>query len=99
MSAATLTAALMSRAAAYRSAIERIRESVGCDDNDALAATRDLREAVELVRCLARLVDGRDVRELHAAFGAPGDFGYESEIGAALWAAYSSASETKGDAP
>jgi hypothetical protein len=92
MSSATLTAALMSRAAAYRSAIERIRESVGCDDNDTLAATRDLREAAELVRCLARLVDCRDVRELHAAFGAPGDFGYESEIGAALWAAYSSAS-------
>lgn len=43
---------------------------------------------VELVNCLRRLVKGRTVGELHAAFGAPGDFGYETPIGAALAKVY-----------
>jgi hypothetical protein len=43
---------------------------------------------VELVRCLRRLLAGRSVDEVHRAFGAPGDFGYETAIGDALSRVY-----------
>jgi hypothetical protein len=49
---------------------------------------RDLREALELVGCLRRLIAGRTVAEIHKAFGAPGDFGYETPIGDALYQLY-----------
>lgn len=45
-----------------------------------------LNNASELVRVLARMVEGKS---LYEAFGAPGDFGYESRIGAALYRYYS----------
>jgi hypothetical protein len=83
----TLKAALGVRVKAYQAAINRMREAIE-NDQEAWDATQELREAVELVRCLSRLVDGRTVCELHQAFGAPGDFGYESVIGAALDATY-----------
>lgn len=51
-------------------------------------AIQDLREAVELVGCLRRLVSGRTLEEIHKAFGAPGDFGYEHPIGDALYRLY-----------
>lgn len=47
-----------------------------------------LRDACELVGCLRRLVSGRSLSELHAAFGAPGAFGYGTPIGNALARAY-----------
>ena len=40
-----------------------------------------LRDAIELVRVLARTIEGKP---LPVAFGAPGDWGYETPIGAAL---------------
>ena len=40
-----------------------------------------LRDAAELIRVLARLVEGRPIAK---AFGAPGDWGYETPVGAAL---------------
>jgi|MudIll2142460700_1097286.scaffolds.fasta_scaffold149551_2 hypothetical protein len=83
----TLKAALGVRVKAYQAAINRMREAIE-NDPEAWDATQELRESVELVRCLIRLVDGRTVRELHQAFGAPGDFGYESVVGAALDATY-----------
>lgn len=43
-----------------------------------------LRDAVELMAVVRRMIVGRSVREIHAAFGAPGDWGYETKIGAAL---------------
>lgn len=49
-------------------------------------AARQIREAVELVRALARLLEGKTV---HQAFGAPGDWGYGTEIGSALYRLYS----------
>lgn len=48
--------------------------------------TQDLKDAAELVRVLARLMAGKNV---HDAFGAPGDWGYETPIGQALYAHYS----------
>lgn len=78
-----LEAALLKRIDSYKAAIERLRAVVE-NDPEAWDATSDLREAVELVRCLRRLLEDRSVAEIHRAFGAPGDFGYETPIGAAL---------------
>jgi hypothetical protein len=82
-----LKAAIVTRANTYRAAIDKLRDAVE-HDQEAWAAANELREAVELVRCLGRLVEGRTVQELHKAFGAPGDFGYESAIGSVLDATY-----------
>lgn len=38
-------------------------------------------DTVELLRVLARMIEGRT---LESAFGAPGDWGYDSPIGKAL---------------
>lgn len=43
-------------------------------------------EAYELLLCLARLLDGRSV---YQAFGAPGDWGYGTALGGALYRHYS----------
>lgn len=78
-----LQIALQRRIGDYREALDRLRLVV--DDNpEASACATELREAVELVRCLRRLLDGRSIAEIHSAFGAPGDFGYETAIGEAL---------------
>jgi len=78
-----LANALMLREAEYSSALERIDHVV--DDNpDARRAANTLREAIELVRCLRRLVPNVSLGEVYRAFGAPGDFGYETPIGNAL---------------
>lgn len=84
-----LVHALANRERAYFKALERLRE-LATDrlENEVYDLTRELGEAVELVRCLRRLVDGRTVQELHKAFGAPGDFGYETPIGDALARVY-----------
>ena len=39
---------------------------------------RDLNNAAELARILARIIEGKSISE---AFGAPGDFGYDTPIG------------------
>jgi hypothetical protein len=48
----------------------------------------DMREAMELLRCLRRTLEGKSPREIHDAFGAPGDFGYDTAIGDALARTY-----------
>lgn len=83
MSVIPLQKALAERERAYAAAIDRLRAIVE-NDPEAWDSTVDLREAVELVRCLRRLLEGRSLVEIHRAFGAPGDFGYENPIGAAL---------------
>lgn len=45
------------------------------------AEDQTLRDAADLLRVLARLVEGVP---LERAIGAPGDWGYETEIGAAV---------------
>lgn len=42
-------------------------------------------DASELLRVLARLLEGRDV---YSAFGAPGDWGYGTRVGDALSVLY-----------
>jgi hypothetical protein len=82
-----LRIALSKRESAYRSAIDTVERAVE-EDAEAYAAARSLREAVELVGCLRRLLPAASVEQLHRAFGAPGDFGYETPIGDALARVY-----------
>lgn len=56
------------------------------DDLDSRTC-RELRESSELILVLARLLAGKTI---HEAFGAPGDWGYETPIGAALYQLYQS---------
>lgn len=41
----------------------------------------DIKDAAELVRALARVVEGQSIER---AFGAPGDWGYDTPVGDAL---------------
>ena len=84
-----LVAALAKRERDYRDALDTLRDEIReGDDEKAYLAARSLREAIDLVGCLRRLVKDRTVLEIHTAFGAPGDFGYETPIGAALARVY-----------
>lgn len=55
-------------------------------ESDLAKMARDMDAAGELVRVLARIVEGKSIPQ---AFGAPGDFGYETPIGSALYRYYS----------
>ena len=57
--------------------------------NALAAAGYDSRDARDLARALSRILLGQSI---HAAFGAPGDWGYGTAIGKALAAAYASGS-------
>lgn len=79
---APLVQALQRRQAEYRDGIEK---HLG---EDAVLARELLREAVELVGCLRRILPSVTPDELYRAFGAPGDFGYNTPIGDALYRIY-----------
>jgi len=69
----------------FSDAIDRLRKLASPEsENEIYDLTSTLRTAVELVRCLRRLVPGLTAQEIHAAFGAPGDFGYETPLGETL---------------
>ena len=65
---------------------QAIRESaafiggLGDEEGDA-SDFDDIRDAVELLRILAKVVEGVPLAK---AFGSPGDWGYETPIGSAL---------------
>lgn len=90
MSETALVAALSAKQKQCAEALDRLRDADHPDGHV-------WREAVELIGCLRRLVPGRTTREVHAAFGAPGDFGYETPIGQALAAVYREAASAKAD--
>lgn len=46
------------------------------------------RTLVRLLDCLCRLAEGATREQIHKAFGAPGDWGYDTPIGAALYRLY-----------
>lgn len=50
-----------------------------------------MREAYELIIVLARIVDGVDMRK---AFGAPGDWGYDTELGQSVWGLHKPPAQT-----
>lgn len=65
--------------------LERLRHLASPETVDEVdSLTRDLRDAIEFSRCLRRLVPELTADQIHRAFGAPGDFGYETPLGAAL---------------
>ncbi|WP_411887389.1 hypothetical protein [Hydrocarboniphaga effusa] len=69
--------------------LDRVRAVVreAAEENETLAdADGAMLGAYELLLSLARLLDGKS---LHGAFGAPGDWGYDSDIGRALYGIYS----------
>lgn len=79
-----LANALNERARQYTDAIDALEQIA--EDNDKPVGTHvhRLREAVELSRVLRRALPHLDLNQIHRAFGAPGDFGYETPIGDAL---------------
>jgi hypothetical protein len=78
-----LKKAIMKRERVYSDAVTSLRDMTS-ESEDATQHIQALREAVALVCCLRRLVDGKTPNEIHQAFGAPGDFGYDTPIGDAL---------------
>lgn len=87
-----LIEALSLRENAYRTAIDGLLSAVE-DDQAAYDSARMLRESAELVGCLRRIVAECNVEQIHRAFGAPGDFGYETILGDALYRLYRAKSE------
>ena len=79
-----LVDALALRERQCRDVVNRLRAAEPLTDLELDEVVHLLREAVELVGCLRRLVPVGDLQALHRAFGAPGDFGYETPIGDAL---------------
>ncbi len=75
--------AITSQLRGYQSALDALVARI--DDEADIGIERHLLlEAIEIARCARRLVRGRTMKELHDAFGAPGDFGYDTPIGEAL---------------
>ncbi len=78
----------------YTAALDWLRERTDTDP-EAHARLWSLREAQYLTSCLRRLLEAGHftTEQLHRAFGAPGDFGYETPIGAALSETYTAAAK------
>ena len=74
-----LQAAIDSRVTEYIGAIDWVRER---DEDGTYCSV--LQEAVELSRILRRVVPHLTLNQIYQAFGAPGDFGYETPIEDAL---------------
>ena len=90
MNTADLRSALYSQTTALKDISDHLR------DNPTVplppSAENHLFDAVELLRALNRLLDGRSI---YQAFRAPGDWGYETPIGAALAELYRQPGFTK----
>lgn len=69
--------------AAHRLALVLRKRAARMLDDDGLGP--ESRDNAELINVLARLIEGNSV---HKSFGAPGDWGYGTEIGDALAAFY-----------
>jgi len=69
---------------ALRQIAERVDGLVTDDTSQEDHST--LRNSAELIRTLARMASGKT---LYQSFGAPGDWGYHTEIGKALAGLYS----------
>lgn len=78
-----LVDAIQQRESAYAHGVYRALDAIE-NDPEVYDDVSVLREAVELVRCLRRVVPHLTVDQIHKAFGAPGDFGYETLIGNAM---------------
>jgi hypothetical protein len=83
-----LQKALNQRERDYGEALTQLRDLLDAAPPETERAIETLREAVYLAACLRRLLDGRTLQEIHKAFGAPGDFGYQTLIGDTLYKTY-----------
>lgn len=90
-----LVRALDAEAQGYADVLHRLGEIADGDDVEGTPESPELhdlaqrlRNGAELLRVLRRLVAGRSRRELHDAFGAPGDWGYDTPLGDALHRLY-----------
>jgi hypothetical protein len=79
--------------AALVAALGEVRTSIraAIDREESAQTSALLRDAGALVVCLTRIVAvaGCSVADIHAAFGAPGDWGYDTPLGDALARLYS----------
>lgn len=76
-------------------AIDKLREIASPETHEQVyELTARFRESVALMGVLRRAVPLLSRAELHQVFGAPGDFGYETPLGAALAKVYSAPRET-----
>ena len=89
MSNEDLQKAIGRREHAYFQAIDRLRDLATDETEDEVhTLTSTLKEALYLLASSRRLIDGRSASEIHKAFGAPGNWGYETPIGDALYRLY-----------
>ena len=81
-----LERALLQRRTDYLEALDKLESLVEDEWDEAGPSVRVLRECLEIAQCLRRLIGNNDltVTQIHKAFGAPGDFGYHTVLGAAL---------------
>lgn len=86
-----LVEALRTRENRFAYDLERLYDLAPQDKVDEVSTlTRELRDAVEFARGLRRLIPELTTAQIHRAFGAPGDWGYETPLGAALSEIYRS---------
>jgi hypothetical protein len=85
-----LTQAISEAEREAREAIRVVNARIQCWDDEAHACVQAMRLVAEMAGCLRRLVPHADIPAIHRAFGAPGDFGYETPIGDALARLYRS---------
>jgi hypothetical protein len=81
--------AINARVADYTRGLDAALDSIE-NDPEAYDKVHTLREAIELVRCLRRIIQDLPINAIYKAFGAPGDFGYDTPIGDALSRLYRS---------
>lgn len=72
-----------------RAALDRLRDlAPAASENEVYDITLLLRRTTTLLGCLRRLCAVSTREEIHVAFGAPGDFGYGTPLGDALYKLY-----------
>jgi hypothetical protein len=64
-------------------------KTLDLDPDGGFQAMRHLGEAVRLIHALHFFVKEAPISEIHRLFRAPGDWGYETPLGAALYRLYS----------
>lgn len=69
----------------YADAVNAVHCSLRDGIDESCQLSQKMNDAPELIRVLARIVEGKTIAE---AFGAPGDWGYGTPIGNALFQHY-----------
>jgi len=84
-----LARAVLKMSEESRESIDRLNDLATDEIEDQFCSEiRRLHRTVRLVEILSELVTGCTAQQIHAAFGAPGDWGYETPLGDALHRIY-----------